>query len=178
MVLNDEQKQQVATWVRDGLGLAEVQRRLESEFGLRSTFMEVRFLVDDLDLSLIDPAPPKQPEPAATAQQHPAAGAAGAPVPQPGDAELEEDPYADEDPFGGEIPGGGSATVSIDPVQRPGALVSGTVIFSDGESMGWQLDQMGRLGLIPGKTEGYRPSEPDIAAFQVELQKVLQRQGF
>lgn len=166
MNLSDEQKQQVATWVRGGLGLAEVQRRLESEFGLRPTFMEVRFLVDDLELDLTDPTPPA---PAAPAPQADGASA-DMPEPVPGDAEL-------EDPFGDAVPGG-SVNVSIDPVQRPGALVSGSVTFSDGETMGWQLDQMGRLGLLPGSTEGYRPSEEDIAAFQMELQSILQRQGF
>lgn len=173
MTLNDEQKQQVAAWVRSGLGLAEVQRRLESEFNLRATFMEVRFLVDDLELELADPTPPPQATADAGANSADSVAAesegGSADVPEPADAEL-------DDPF--DMPGGGSATVSIDPIQRPGALVSGSVTFSDGESMGWQLDQMGRLGLLPGATEGYRPSEADIAAFQVELQKVLQQQGF
>lgn len=172
MELNSEQKQQVAAWVREGLGLAEVQRRIETEFNLRPTFMEVRFLVDDLDLELADPVPAKA-EPPADAQGDAAAGAAGeaaAGVPEPGDAEL-------DDGFSN-APGAGSVSVEVDAIQRPGALVSGSVTFSDGESMGWQLDQMGRLGLIPGKTEGYRPSEDDIAAFQLELQQVLQRQGF
>lgn len=170
MTLNDEQKQQVAAWVREGLGLAEVQRRLEGEFGLRPTFMEVRFLVDDLDLELADPEPAKPAEPA---PQAPADALAGEPAvaPEPADAELEEDPFD-------AAAGGGSAQVSIDPIQRPGALVSGSVTFSDGETMGWQLDQMGRLGLLPGASEGYRPSEADIAAFQVELQNALQRHGF
>lgn len=166
MKLNDEQKQQVAAWVGQGLGLAEVQRRLESEFGLRPTFMEVRFLVDDLDLNLADPTPAEPAKPA-----EPEAAAANHDAPEPADAELEEDGFTPP-------PGGGSARVEIDPVQRPGALVSGSVTFSDGETMGWQLDQMGRLGLLPGVTEGYRPSEADIAAFQVELQSALQRQGF
>lgn len=168
MTLNDEQKQQVATWVGQGIGLAEIQRRLESEFGLRPTFMEVRFLVDDLDLELADPAPA---EPVKPAEAETTAPAEDLNVPQPADAELEEDGF-------GAPPGGGSATVEIDAIQRPGALVSGSVTFSDGETMGWQLDQMGRLGLLPGVTEGYRPSEADIAAFQVELQNALQKQGF
>lgn len=174
MVLSDEQKQQVAGWVREGLGLAEVQRRLESEFGQRATFMEVRFLVDDLDLELTDPTPPPSAKAAEPADAVSGAGtddfSGAADIPEPADAEL-------DDPFDAP-PGGGSAKVSIDPIQRPGALVSGSVTFSDGETMGWQLDQMGRLGLLPGTTEGYRPSEADIAAFQVELQNALQRQGF
>lgn len=165
MELNNEQKQLVATWVREGLGLAEIQRRIESEFNLRPTFMDVRFLVDDLNLELTDPTPPP-----AKPEQPAAAPAEGAGVPEPGDAEL-------DDPFGG-APAGGGVSIEVDAIQRPGALVSGSVTFSDGESMGWQLDQMGRLGLIPGKTEGYRPSEEDISAFQIELQQVLQKQGF
>lgn len=151
MDLTDEQKQQVAAWVNAGESLAEIQRRLDKDFGLAMTYMDVRFLVDDLNLDL--PAP----EPAAEETAKPAADAA---------AEL-----VDEG-----VPGG--VQVEIDTVTRPGSMVSGSVTFSDGEKLGWQLDQMGRLGLIPGKTEGYRPTEDDIMAFQTQLEAMLQQKGF
>lgn len=57
MQLTDEQKAVVAGWVRDGLSLAEVQKRMEEEFSVRMTYMDVRFLVDDLDLEVASPAP-------------------------------------------------------------------------------------------------------------------------
>jgi hypothetical protein len=34
-----------------------VQKRLEEEFSVRMTYMDVRFLVDDLDLEVASPAP-------------------------------------------------------------------------------------------------------------------------
>jgi len=63
MNLDDMQRQKVAAWINEGLKLAEIQKRLESEFGLRLTYLDVRFLVDDLKLKPKDPPPPK---PAAT----------------------------------------------------------------------------------------------------------------
>ncbi|WP_269536951.1 hypothetical protein [Cerasicoccus fimbriatus] len=157
MDLTDEQKQQVSQWVAAGEGLAEIQRKLESEFGAQMTYMEVRFLVDDLELDLVDKNAPKA-DLDATANDKPAV-----------DAEAS---LVDDGPSGS-----GQVKVEVDPVQRPGAMVSGTVTFSDGESMGWQVDQMGQLGLIPGPTPGYRPSEDDIMEFQTALEVELRKKG-
>ena len=66
--------------------------------------------------------------------------------------------------------------VSVDTVTRPGALVSGKVTFSDGNTADWYLDQTGRLGLMP-KTEGYRPSAGDVQAFQAALEREITRAG-
>jgi len=52
MQISDEQKTAVAGWIQEGASLSDVQKRLESEHGLRLTYMDVRFLVDDLDLEL------------------------------------------------------------------------------------------------------------------------------
>lgn len=71
----------------------------------------------------------------------------------------------------------GSVSVTIDQITRPGALVSGRVTFSDGEKAEWYLDQTGRLGLNPS-TPGYRPSQPDIAQFQLKLERAARSQGF
>ena len=61
MELTAEQKATVATWVRGGAQLNEVQQRLEAELGLKLTYMETRFLVDDLDLDLVAQEKPKDP---------------------------------------------------------------------------------------------------------------------
>ena len=50
-----------------GAKLSEIQTRLASEFGLKLTYMEVRFLVDDLKLTPKDPEPPKVAAPVAEA---------------------------------------------------------------------------------------------------------------
>ena len=69
MTLNEDQKKQVIQWINAGAKLAEIQGRLEKEFGARVTYMEVRFLVDDLKVMPKDPEEKK----AATPPAKPAA---------------------------------------------------------------------------------------------------------
>src|SRR4051794_11253672 len=165
MKLDDTQKKTVAQWINDGLKLAEIQKRLDTELGIRMTYMDVRLLVDDLKLMPKDPEPPKQPEkPAAAA---PAPATPGEP-PQPPEDALAPEPEG--------ALGGGNVTVTVDTVTRPGALVSGNVTFSDGQGAVWYLDQMGRLGLAAKQT-GYRPSAADLQEFQMELQTEMQKLG-
>ena len=57
MSLSQEQTEAVAGWVKEGLTLAEIQKRIESEFDLRITYMDLRFLVDDLNLEVAPTAP-------------------------------------------------------------------------------------------------------------------------
>ena len=148
MQLTDEQKNAVALWVAEGATLADVQRRLKDELGVGLTYMDVRFLVDDLKLQLKEQ--PKQSE----AVDRLAAAK------QEGDSERQGAPSA-------------GVRVTMDAVTRASALASGKVTFSDGETADWMLDQTGRLGLNPTKP-GYRPTETDIMAFQSELQRVAQ----
>jgi hypothetical protein len=160
MNLTDEQKQAVATWINEGLKLADIQKRLGSEFGLSLTYMDVRFLVDDLKLTLKEPEKPKiAPAPAA-------ATAPGAPA-KPGMKPLTPEERA---------PLGGGVSVSVDQIARPGAVVSGSVKFSDGETATWHMDQMGRLGLGP-KKQGYKPSAADVQSFQMALENELAKLG-
>jgi hypothetical protein len=70
----------------------------------------------------------------------------------------------------------GTVTTTMDHLALPGALVSGKVIFSDGESGVWMLDQTGRPGL-DADTPGYRPSPEDIAEFQKQLRDLIQKSG-
>lgn len=57
MQLSEQQTAMVAKWVTAGLSLSDIQRNLESEFHIRMTYMDVRFLVDDLDLDVQAPGP-------------------------------------------------------------------------------------------------------------------------
>lgn len=70
----------------------------------------------------------------------------------------------------------GKVTVTMDTLTLPGALVSGKVTFSDGETAIWMLDQTGRPGLDPD-TAGYHPSQEDIMEFQVQLRALIQKSG-
>lgn len=155
MNLDESQKQAVAKWIDEGLKLAEIQNRLSSEFGIRMTYMEVRFLMDDLRLKPKDPETPAPPEKQEETDQ----------VPEP-EVMPEAPPSAP-----------GNVSVTVDQIARPGSLVSGKVVFSDGNSATWSLDQFGRLGLSPS-TPNYRPSPQDVEAFQSALQREMQKMGY
>ena len=76
-----------------------------------------------------------------------------------------------------EAASGDGVTVTMDHLALPGALVSGKVVFSDGQGGVWLLDQTGRLGFDPD-TAGYRPSRADMEEFQRQLNTLLQKAGF
>ena len=162
MKLDDAQKKLVAQWIEQGAKLAEIQTRIASEFKQTMTYMDVRFLVDDLKLVPKDPEPVKVPEPAPTIPPAPAANPT---------------PVHDLDPVPAPPAGATKVSVTVDQIARPGTLVSGKVTFSDGQSAEWSLDQTGRLALA-AQQKGYRPSQPDIQAFQQALQSELAKMGF
>lgn len=163
MNLDESQRQKVATWIADGLKLSEIQNRIASELGVRLTYMDVRFLVDDLKLTPKDPEPPKAAAPSPASPLAPNAPAPPAPplVPQSCAA----------------APAAGGVSVSVDQLARPGALVSGKVTFSDGQKADWYLDQTGRLGVVPA-VQGYKPAAADVQEFQLALQDELAKMGF
>ena len=70
----------------------------------------------------------------------------------------------------------GVVTTTMDTLTLPGAMVSGKVTFSDGETAVWMLDQTGRPGLDPD-TSGYRPTQEDIVEFQKQLRALIQKSG-
>ena len=162
MDLTDEQKRKIGLWINDGMKLSDIQARLAQEDNVHLTYMEVRFLVDDLKLTPKDLAP-REPE-----------VPLGANPPPSKTSPLEATPptFADEK----STPGGGHVSVRVDEITRAGAIVSGTVTFSDGKRAGWYLDQLGRLGMVP-EEQGYRPPQPDVAEFQMALEKELARLG-
>lgn len=158
--LSEEQVAQIQGWADEGAGLSEIQRRLNSEMGVKVTYMEVRFLIDDLKIQL-KPDEPETPE--VDEEEEESADAAG-------DAEG----VADGDP---ELLEGGKVSVTISELQRPGALVSGRVTFANGKGADWWMDQMGRLGMNADDAD-YRPTESDMMGFQQELQRVAKEKGF
>jgi hypothetical protein len=166
MNMDDAQKREVSRWIADGLKLADIQKRLQAEFDINLTYMEVRLLVDDLKLVPKDPPPKTEktlvaPAPASTVA--------------PSEAPRTEKPLADElEPA---LAATGKASVTVDALARPGAMVSGSVTFSDGQGAIWYLDQFGRMGLGP-KQAGYKPSAPDLQAFQQALERELAKLGY
>lgn len=170
--LNDAQKEAVKKWVAEGASLSDVQNRLIKEFGLRPTFIDVRLLVLDLGATVQERKPPVKDLKDSLAKPAPAPGDEDEDAPLPGEEEEPAPPLPEPPPAGG-----GSVKVEVDRLIKPGALVSGTVVFSDGVKAQWSLDQTGRLGL-GGTKPGYRPSPSDIQQFQAALQRELARQGY
>jgi hypothetical protein len=165
MNLTEEQRRQVAAWIEQGAKLGEIQTRLASELGIKLTYMDTRFLVDDLKLVPKDPERPKTPEPL------PAEKPALTASPVPAGEAPEAEPSL---PSPG---GGGKVSVSVDQITRPGAIVSGKVTFSDGQVADWYLDQTGRLGVVP-KQQGYKPTAADVQDFQLALQQEMAKLGY
>ena len=153
--LTPEQISKVSAWVAEGATLSQVQEQLSSKLGVAMTYMDVRFLVDDLNLALVEKEEPKKPE-------EPVADAAPA------------DPAAAPAPT---AQGAGVVTVEVDTIAQPHAMVSGHVTFSDGEKDDWYIDHQGRPGMA-ARTPGYRPTPQDITDFQVKLDAALRQAGY
>lgn len=160
MNLTDEQKQTVRQWLEEGLSVADVQTKLSEELQISMTYMEVRFLLDDLKL---EPQDEEEEQPEEEAPPAPPEGAEDDPT---------EDPPAEE----AELVSDGNVSVTVDEIVRPGCLASGKATFTDGKQATWYFDQFGRLGLIP-EEEGYQPPQEDVAEFQKKLQSELARLG-
>jgi hypothetical protein len=161
MNLDEHQKKLIAEWLEEGLKLSEIQNRLASDLGIKLTYMEVRFLVDDLKLT------PKQE----------ASEPAGLPQPSPESTQPAKNSVAGaQDATDTSLNKGKGVSVTVDTLMKPGTLVSGKVTFSDGNTADWYLDQMGQVGMLP-KTEGYRPSAADVREFQVALEREITRAG-
>ena len=188
MSLTPEQKLSVSSWVAAGDNLSAVQKKITEQFKVSMTYRDVRFLVDDLNLELKDPAPKvdasdvsKTPPPVAKAPrpsaQHAGTADAAAELPTdlPADAEAElADEGIDDLP-----PGASSVSVEVDKVTLiPGALAAGTVTFSDGVTGKWVIDQQYRPGVTEISQPGYRPTPADSQAFMQQLSAQLQKRGF
>lgn len=198
--LTPEQKAAVSSWIAAGDNLSAVQKKLREQFQVSMTYMDVRFLVDDLNLTLKDPTP-KPDVSDVTKAKAPASAAPAAEKKglldkakeklglgsKPGDAAANADDAADDLPVEGDDafadeelpPAAGNVTIDVDGVTLiPGAIASGTVTFSDGVTGKWIVDQYGRPGFTEISQPGYRPSKDDAQAFMQELDAALRQKGF
>ena len=150
--LSEEQISQIKTWVEEGDGFSEIQRKLRDDFHVRITYLETRFLLEDLKIEL-------KPVPVPVVEE---------PVEDPG-TDLEADPAGEPDAEG-------YAKVTMDALLRPGAIISGKVDFGGGHTAAWWLDQMGRLGM-DASDPTFKPSDAQMLTFQSELRLLIQRNG-
>ncbi len=142
--LTDDQKESLRAQASAGATLSDLQRHMKEAFEITCTYMDMRFVVLDLGIELIEPKT---------------------------DAPAEEKPV--EEVVEPAPPVDGGVSVSVDAITLPGTLVSGKVTFSDGETGVWMIDQTGRPGLDPD-TPGYRPSQEDVMEFQTKLRGLLE----
>lgn len=198
MPLTEEQKKVVADWVTAGDNLYAIQRKLTDQFKVSMTYMDVRFLVDDLNLQLKD-APPKadtnlkggpsgpRDEPPGARQPDGRPGKKGfldkakeklglaKGTPPAGDEDfVEEDGLEELEPAGS-----ARVSVSVDKVTlMPGAIASGSITFSDGVTGKWIVDNSGRPGFTEISRPDYRPTPADAQSFMQELSRALQQRGY
>jgi len=66
----------------------------------------------------------------------------------------------------------GYVDATVDEIVRPGSLVSGKVIFSDGMKALWALDHEGRLS-VDADDPAYQIDDEDMIAFQEVLRDKL-----
>ncbi|MEM6915765.1 MAG: hypothetical protein AAF491_04280 [Verrucomicrobiota bacterium] len=155
--LTDDQIATIRNWADQGEELSDIQKKLADEMEVRITYLETRFLLEDLKIEL---KPIEEPKP------EPEEGIAEEAIPEPEESHTEEPSPADEE----------EVSVTIDQVLRPGALISGQAMFAGGKSMAWWLDQMGQLGVDPSDPD-FRPSEAQLRTFQIKLQQTIQQSG-
>ena len=183
-MLDDRQKDAVRQWAAEGAGLSEIQRRIKDEFGISMTYMDVRFLMLDIDAAVKDkPEPKAREEGTGNGEPGTANGEPGtdddlqADKPS-GDGETDDAAADGEDGYTPPGMDDSNVKVELDRVVRAGALASGSVTFSDGVTGSWYLDRMGRLGLTKVSKPDYQPSRADLEAFQMALQDKLAQGGY
>ena len=184
MHLDDKQKNVVTGWIEEGLDLSAIQVRLESEFNISMTYMDVRFLVGDLKLVPKDLEEPEDETDAGDAKDQVDAEqidqAPGSALP-PSHNSTEIDGLPGESNSSGEINNdsqeAGDVAITVSSITKPGMMASGSVTFSDGVTCDWYVDELGRPGLVP-PAEGYQPPAADMPKFGQKLQQSLQGGGF
>ena len=158
--LSDDQISTIKAWAESGDVLADIQRKMNDDMEIKVTYLETRFMLEDLKIELLPEPEPEPEEEDSTEEASPEA----------------EDGEAADDPADEKIPTEDEAVVSIDKIQKPGALISGKVTFAGGLTTPWWLDQMGQLGMEPFD-EDFKPSEAQLMSFQKELQAAIQKSG-
>ena len=160
--MDKELEQQIAEFMTGelakGTGLSQLQTMVNEKFQTHLTYMEIRIIASELqvDWNATDPK---------------AIAAAKEKAKKEEEARLaeEEARLAAENGETAEAPG--KCTVTVNKVNPPGIMTSGTVTFSSGSTADWYVDQTGRPGI--GNLKGPQPTQQEAEEFMVELQKVL-----
>ena len=114
-MVNEQQLAAIKTWAAGKVDLNGIQKKLQSEFGLHLTYMEVRFLMLDHGIELVTETE-KEGTPAASS-------------PDAQQQATQETPPVEQ---------GGKVRVELDDLQLPGTLLSGKAHFPGGAEGAWQ----------------------------------------
>jgi len=143
--LTPSQLESLKTWTASGDSISDIQKKLQSEFGLNLTFIDTRFLLDDLELTIQTKEVEKE---------------------KSKDDTLDITKQKSSEPIQG-------VKVEVSPIQEPGFMASGSVTFTDGIEARWYLNNSGQLEL-KGPSREYRPPKEDVEDFQRKLYELLQ----
>jgi len=167
---NEERDSVIMEKLNEGMSLSDVQKLLESEYGLRMTYLDLRLLAADLQVNWEKQDKPKAaekpaPEPTPVAE-----------VPQEENASAEdasaEDAVGDDEDKDESDAASGETKVELDESPIQGTMASGTVRFASGASGKWAVMRGGRFAFDPDEGSA-EPTEDDFAQFQVELRRKM-----
>ncbi len=147
-MVNEQQLAAIKAWAAEKVDLNGIQKKLQSEFGLHLTYMEVRFLMLDHGIELVTETEKGTPE---------------ASSPDAQQQTMQETSPVEQS---------GKVRVELDDLQLPGTLLSGKAHFPGGAEGAWQIDQLGRFGW--SQLSG-TPSADEMQSFQQELTALLRR---
>jgi len=163
----EERNDFIMEHLNKGDSLSDVQKMLVDEYKMKMTYFDLRMLASDLR---VDWHKQDKPEPEKPKEEKMPAPEDGAMDTEAGENFAEEDDAIPEEETEDAI--GGSVSIEVSKLVRPGAAVSGDVVFPSGSKGAWYVDNMGRLGLDLAEGSS-KPTQKDIAAFQKELPKAL-----
>lgn len=138
-----ELKKLIKSHLDEDLTLNEIHKILSTQHDVKITFMELRLLSSEIDDMDWSKFDPK--------------------------AEESEEDETPREPL---VPVS-ETEIEISKIQRPGAMVSGSVTFRSGMKGEWYVDTMGQLGLNMANDDD-QPSEEDMQDFQTQLQLKMQ----
>ena len=155
--MEKELEQQIAAYMTEelakGTGLSELQTLVNEKFNQHLTYMEIRIIASGLQVDWNA----NDPKAAAAAKEK---------------AKREEEAKkAEAEAAEGASKGTGKTTVTVNKINPPGTVASGTVTFASGSTADWYVDQTGRPGI--DNLKGNPPTREEAQAFMMELQKVL-----
>jgi hypothetical protein len=147
--MNAERDRFIKEKLDQGVSLSEVQRLLDSELGIRMTYLDLRLLAADLEVNWEKQAKAKSEDEMDISK-----------IPPPEDENAEP-----------------TTKVTVSKLARPGMAMSGDVEFLSGAKGEWFLDSYGRLGFNPAPGSS-KPTEDDLVDFQHVLQSKLSGGGY